>query len=366
MDLERLLKVVVEKGASDLILKEASRPSIRLAGKIQFLTADSISSEFMNKVIEEICPPRAKEIFQTRGEFDLAYELYGIGRFRVNIFKQRGRTSAALRYVKTDIPSFEELNLPSQILMALCELKRGLILITGTAGSGKSTTIASMINHMNNTQNKHIVTVEDPIEFIFSDNNCIINQREVGLDTSDFVTALKYVLRQSPDVIMIGEMRDRETMEAAISAAETGHLVLSTLHTINAQQTVERIINYFPPHQHDLLRLQMAMVLEAVISQRLLPTKDGKTLIPALEIMRATPTIRELLHDGKTRELSKAIAEGKYFGTCTFNQSLRDLVKNDLVTLEDALATADSPDELRIELRGITKGTKAGDFDFKF
>ncbi|MCA8960983.1 MAG: PilT/PilU family type 4a pilus ATPase, partial [Planctomycetes bacterium] len=244
--------------------------------------------------------------------------------------------------------------------------RRGLVLITGNTGAGKSTTLASMINHVNESYNRHIITIEDPIEFMFKDRKSIIDQREVGIDTTDFLSALKYALRQSPDVILIGEMRDRETMEAALSAAETGHLVFSTLHTVNATQTVERIINYFPPHQHGLIRLQLSLCLAGVISQRLLPRKQGKGRVPALEIMINNPTVRELLMKGLTPELYGAIKDGDYFGCQTFNQSIKKLYQSDAISLDDAMSASDYPEELRLELRGVYKGTAPADFNFEY
>jgi twitching motility protein PilT len=259
------------------------------------------------------------------------------------------------RHIHAKIPTLEELNLPAEQLKRLALQPRGLVLVTGTAGSGKSTSIASMINFINDTEEKHVISVEDPIEFTFTDNKCVIDQREVGQDTDSFLSALKHGVRQSPDVIFIGEMRDLETMEAAINAAETGHLVRSTLHSLNAMQTVDRIMNMFPVHQHEFLRLQLSQLLEGVVSQRLLPTKDGAARMPCVELMCATPTTRELLLQGKTRELYKALKEGSYYGCMTFNQSLKSLLERDLITLEDALNAADSADELKLELRGISK-----------
>jgi twitching motility protein PilT len=266
-----------------------------------------------------------------------------------------------MRVIKSKIPTFEELNLPPENLKKLASLPRGLILVTGIAGSGKSTTLAAMLEYINENFSKHLVTVEDPIEYVYQDKRSIIDQREIGHDTQSFVDALKYVVRQSPDIILIGEMRDKPTMEAAISAAETGHLVFSTLHTPNAMQTVDRIMNFFEPHEHNFLRVQLSQLLEGVISQRLIPTKDLSTRVPAVEIMMATPTVRELLAAGKVRELYRATREGRYFGCITFNQSVKDLLDRDLITVEDAIDNADSPEELRLELRGITRDAgKAG------
>jgi len=223
-----------------------------------------------------------------------------------------------------------------------------------------------MVHHVNENYNRHVLTVEDPIEYTFRDRKSIIDQREIGIDTASFPIALRHALRQSPDVILIGEMRDRETMEAAISAAETGHLVLSTLHTINATQTIERIINFFPPHQHDLIRLQLSLVLSGVVCQRLVPLKEGGGRIPALELMINSPTIRELLREGRTHELYSAVKDGEYFGSVSFNQSLRKLYQADRISLEAAVANSDYPDELQLELRGVYKGTAVGDFDFDY
>jgi twitching motility protein PilT len=244
-------------------------------------------------------------------------------------------------------------------LKRLASLKRGLVLATGTAGSGKSTTLASMIEYVNRNMNKHIITIEDPIEFRFEDKRSIVNQREVGADVADFSSALRQAVRQSPDVILIGEMRDAETVQAAISAAETGHLVFSTLHTVNAVQTVERIITFFPPHQHDLMRMQLALNLAGVVSMRLIKNKDGSALVPAVEMLMNTPTVRELLEQGQTRSLPKALAEGGYYGTMTFNQSLIRLFQAGNISLEDALVASDNPDELKMQMRGIQQGSMA-------
>jgi twitching motility protein PilT len=309
----------------------------------------------MMEIFNEVTDDFAKKRFAERGEVDVSYEIYGVGRFRANLFRQRGYIGMVFRHIHSKIPSMEELNLPAEQLKRLSMQPRGLILVTGTAGSGKSTTIASMINFINNTEEKHIISIEDPIEFTFQDTKCVIDQREVGQDTDSFLAALKHAVRQSPDVIFIGEMRDLETMEAAINAAETGHLVFSTLHSLNAMQTVDRILNMFPVHQHQFLQLQLAQLLEGVVSQRLLPTKDGAGRMAAVELMCATPTTRELLLHGKTRELYKALKEGSYYGCMTFNQSLKSLLERDLITLEDALHAADNPDELKLELRGISK-----------
>jgi len=359
---EMLRKMVIEK-ASDLFLKVGNPPSLRIDGAIHFLDTDDLTAQDALEIFETIEDSK-KQTFPRDSDIDVSYELPGIGRFRVNIFHQRGQLGFVLRHVESKIPHFGELNLPEKQLKNLAGQQRGLVLVTGNTGSGKSTTLAAFINHINENYNKHIITIEDPIEFIFKDKKSIIDQREVNIDTPDFLTALKYSVRQSPDVLLIGEMRDRETMEAALSAAETGHLVLSTLHSVNAVQTVERIINYFPPHQHNLIRLQLSLVLIGVVSQRLVPRKKGGGRVPAIELMIQSPSIRDLLAEGKTRELYTAIREGDYFGCQTFNQSLRTLYQNDLITLEDALAFSDYPDELKLELKGIYKGNSVSDFSF--
>ncbi len=364
-DFHELLKRMVKERASDLFLKVGSPPTLRIDGRIRFLQAEAFTPDKSNEVLETIRKSRLKALDE-EGEIDLAYDLPGVGRFRCNIFRQRGHLSFAFRHVEKVIPTFEELELPVEPLTKLASINRGLLLVTGVTGCGKSTTLASVINYINENFNKHIVTLEDPIEFVFRDKRSIISQREIGVDTKDFLLALKHVVRQSPDVIMVGEMRDRETMEAAINAAETGHLVLSTLHTVNAMQTIERIINYFPPHQHQLIRMQLSLILEGVVSQRLLARKDGRGRVPAIELMIRSPTVKDLLMEGKTNELYKAIKEGDYFGSQTFNQSLKKLYEAEKISLEEAMGAADNPDELKLEIRGIIKGSRAADFDFEY
>ena len=251
----------------------------------------------------------------------------------------------------------EDLLLPPVPIKKLAMLSRGLVLVTGIAGSGKSTTLAAMIDYMNNNTQRHIVTIEDPIEFMFQDLSSAITQREVGIDTKDYLGALKTVVRQTPDVIFVGEMRDYETVSAALTAAETGHLVLSTLHTVNAVQTVERIMSFFPPHQHDTVRLQLSLVLEGVVSQRLIGRRSSEGRVPAVEILLGTPTVKEMILEGRTRELAEALEAGhEYYGSQSFNQSLVGLVREGVIDFDDAMAAADSPDELKLALRGITKG----------
>ena len=363
MILQELLSGMIRGEASDLFMR-ADRPmSLRIHGAVRWILApggeDRIvaTREFVEQTMKETLTSEQRARFDETGEADAAYQIDDLGRFRVNVFRQRGAPALVFRHIPLRIPSIEELRLPVEPLKKLCAKTRGLALVTGVAGSGKSTCLASMIEHINQTFPRHIVTVEDPIEFIYEDRQSTIDQREVGVDTQSFVAALRHVLRQSPDVILIGEMRDRETMETALNAAETGHLVLSTLHTATAAQTLERMIAYFPPHQHKLVRDQMAMVLEGVISLRLLPRLDHRGRVPAVEFLAATARTRELIQEGKTRELVETMREGEYYGMRTFDQSLIKLADEGIVSEEDALAAADNPDEFKLHRRGFRRGT---------
>jgi len=354
--LRDFLRIMVKEGASDLVLKANGCPAVRVAGVIRFLGDQPLPAELMRSYIDEVLGDHLLAEFKRAGAADSSLALPGVGRFRCNAFRQCGEHGLVFRAIKNEIPSFNDLNLPVEPLKRLAALKRGLVLATGVSGSGKSTTLASMLEYVNRTMNKHIVTIEDPIEFRFEDKRSIISQREIGVDVTSFAEALRQAMRQSPDVILIGEMRDAETVSAALSAAETGHLVFSTLHTVNAMQTVERIVSFFPPHQHELLRLQLALNLAGVCSQRLIKNKDGTAMVPAVELMINTPTVRELLEQGQTRQLPKALAEGSYYGTMTFNQSLIRLFHAGNISLEDALAASDNPDDLKLQMRGITQG----------
>ena len=356
MELIDLLEAMVELDAPDLIMKVGARPTVRIRGGLQHLHEDEITRDFALRVVASLLDDRRMEEFVRGKEIDLAYEVAGLARFRVNLFQQLGMPAAVFRHVKSEIPSFEELNLPGEQLRKLCGLRRGLVLATGVAGSGKSTTLASMIEYMNQSQGRHIITIEDPVEFLFTDRHSIVNQREIGPDTTDYHTALKFCLRQAPDVIVLGEMRDRVTVESAISAAETGHLVFSTLHTVNSVQTIERILSFYPEVQHDLVRLQLSMVLAGVISLRLVNTKDHRGRIPAVELLLPTPTIREHLRKGKTDQIPEALAHDNFFGTMTFQQSIVGLHEAGKISYEDAMSTADNADELKLALEGVTRG----------
>jgi twitching motility protein PilT len=354
---EDLFRHLVQAQGSDLIVRVNGRPSIRLDGRVRFISDVPCTPALAQEIFERVLDARQQESFFRTGEADSAYEIAGLGRFRVNVFRQRGRVGFVFRHVRSDVPELNTLNLPEEQLIRLVKLRRGLVLITGTAGCGKSTTLAAMLDWLNRNESRHIVTLEDPVEFLFEDEKCTFNQREIGVDTLSFHAALKHVVRQAPDIIMVGEMRDKETVESVLQAAETGHLVLSTLHTVNAVQTVERIISFFPPHHHNLIRMQLSMLLEGVMSQRLIVKRGDHGRLPAFELMMATPTIRELLAEGRTRELRKAIHEGhEHYGTMTFNQSLVRLLRLGKIGLEEAVAASDNPDELKLEMRGILTG----------
>jgi pilus retraction protein PilT len=359
MNIKDVLKAMVQLKSSDLFLKVGSPPRVRVDGAVRQLGTVAMSRDDMKDAFGLIVDEHARELFKKNHECDTAFEDPEIGRFRVNSFLQRGQIGMVLRHVKGEIPNFRDLGLPVDTMERLSLLKRGLILVTGITGSGKSTTLASMISYMNATVNRHIITAEDPIEYSYKDERCLINQREVGIDTRDFKTALRNAMREAPDVILIGEMRDAETVEAAIDAAETGHLVLSTLHTINAQQTMERIINFFPPFQHSLIRMQLSLVFQAVVSQRLIPRKDQPGRVPGLEIMVSTPTIKQMIEEGRTPELYAAIRDSLHFGCMTFNQSLYNLFEQGVISREDALANSDNPDEMEMLFRGIQRGSSS-------
>ena len=359
MNIRDVLRAMVQLRSSDLFLKVGSPPRVRVDGAVRQLGNVAMSKEDMRDAFLLLVEENARELFKKHHEVDTAFEDTDIGRFRVNAFMTKGNVGMVMRHVRGDIPSFKDLGLPVETFERLSLIKRGLVLVTGITGSGKSTTLASMIQFMNQTVQRHIITIEDPIEYSYKDERCLINQREAGIDTRDFKSALKNAMREAPDVILVGEMRDQETVMAAIDAAETGHLVLSTLHTINAQQTMERIINFFPPFQHQLIRMQLSLVFQAVISQRLIPRKEGAGRVPGLEVMIATPTIKQMLEEGRTPELYTAIRDSAHFGCMTFNQSLYSLYEKSLISREDALANSDNPDEMEMLFRGIQRGSSS-------
>lgn len=356
MNIKDILRGMCEQDASDLFLKVDNVPYLRVYGGLLPMQNFSVLTvKDMEGIIDEISDPVHKKMFQSSRDTDFAIDVEGLDRFRVSVFCQRGVPSLVMRRIKEDIPDFNSLNLPDNILRALSGERRGLILLTGPAGNGKSTTIASMIEYMNNNMARHILTVEDPIEFTFKDKKSVINQRELGLDVPSYVVALKQVTLQSPDVVFIGTIRDLDTMLAALVAAEMGILVLSTIHTVNAAQTVQRIINFFPPHQHNEIRMQLSFLLKGVISLRLVPKADGSGRVPAVETMTLTPTISRLIREGALADIPRFLEEGAMFGMESFKQSLSRLVRNNMITAEEAYKYADSKDELELDIKGIKR-----------
>ena len=364
MELNEILQIALRGGASDIHLKAGLPPMFRVDGSLVPLKdGKRLPPEEVARMAFGIMNEFQKEKFKASNEVDLAYGVPGLGRFRVNIFQQRGTIGAVLRVIPFKVMTIKDLLLPP-ILEKIVGEERGLILVTGTTGSGKSTTLAAMIDHINANETNHIMTVEDPIEFLIRDKRSIINQREVGVDTLSFSQALKSALRQDPDVILVGEMRDYETIETALHAAETGHLVMSTLHTLDATETINRIVSAFPPHQQKQVRLQLAAVLKAVVSQRLIPRADGKGRVAAVEVLRVTSRVRELIEDkDRTKEIHDAIAQGfDSYGMQTFDQSLMGLVKNGLVSYEEAHRQSTNPDDFALRFSGIS-GTADSKWD---
>jgi twitching motility protein PilT len=350
LELDNLLRESVQREASDVHIKVGSPPYLRVDGHLVPCDMEPVTPADTERIAFAIMPKIRADEFLEHSEADFAYTLAGLGRFRVNVFRQRGSVGLVLRRVLPGIPSFEELGLPP-VVRRLAEEPRGLVLVTGPTGSGKTTTLAAMIDHINEVQARHIVTIEDPIEVLHPDKRSIVNQREIGSDTEDFHVALKRVLRQDPDVILIGEMRDPETVWAALSAAETGHLVFSTLHTMGATETITRIIDFFPPYQQQQVRMSVAQSLKGIVSQRLIERSDGQGRVPAMEVLVATGRVFDKIADATaTHELEEIIAEGEYYGMQTFDQSLLRLYADAVVTRRDALATATNPHDLRLKM----------------
>ena len=347
----RILQAAVEGGASDIHLKIETPVVLRINRKLVAIECPYPTAEWLDNLVATIVPKHAKQRLDQEREVDFSYYLPGTGRFRTNVFQQRGSWCLAMRFVKVQVPSFEELGLLS-ITKDLAESQRGIVLVAGSTGSGKSTTLAAMIEHINGHSRKHIVTLEDPIEYVFEDNQSVIEQREVGLDTQSFQHALKHVLRQDPDVIMVGEMRDATSFQAAMSAADTGHLVLSTLHTTNAALSINRILDFFKADEREQIRRQLAGTLRAVICQRMVPTIAGG-MTPAQEIMINTPTIRKLLEENRLDKLPVAIETATDDGMLNFNQALFQLVKDGKITEKEALAKATNAQALEMNFQGI-------------
>jgi len=347
----RILKTAVDGGASDVHLKIATPVVFRINRQLIAIECPYPTQEWMNSVVDQVAPSHLKKRLEQEREIDFSYYVPTIGRFRTNLFQQRGQWCLAMRYVKTIVPSFEELGLLDQI-RKIAESPRGIVLVAGSTGCGKSTTLAAMIEHINANFKKHIITLEDPIEYVFEDNQCVVEQREVGLDTLSFHHALKHVLRQDPDIIMIGEMRDSISFTAAMSAADTGHLVLSTLHTTNASQSVSRILDFFKADEREQIRRQLAGTLQAVVCQRMVGTLNN-SMTPALEIMINTPTVKKLIEENRLDKLPAAIETGQDDGMLNFNQALFNLVKQGRVSEKEALSKASNPQALEMNFKGI-------------
>jgi twitching motility protein PilT len=358
MNIRSVLEKMIGMRASDLHLKAGTPPVVRVDGVLYPMDEHPPSAQELREVCDQLLSEEQRQHFATHLEIDFAFGVSGLARFRANVFLQRGTPAVALRHVPVQVPSIEELKLP-QVVRDLAFSSRGLILVTGRTGAGKSTTLAAMIDTINRTTTRNIISVEDPIEFLHVDRKSYIHQREIGLDTHTFGDGLKYVLRQDPDIILVGEIRDLDTMKTSLMAADTGHLVLSTLHTTDVVQTLQRIISFYPPHQHDEVRLSMAANLTAVVSQRLIPRADGKGRVPAVEVMVSTPTVREyILNPDKIPLLHGIVADGfTEYGMQTFDQSVLGLLRDGLITEQEALRNASKPNELMLKLKGIVSAS---------
>lgn len=356
MELSELLKTAMQHGASDVHLKVGSTPVLRISGELVPLTSEpKLTQPDAIKIASAVMSPSQFESFKKKNDADVAYSLPGLGRFRCNLYVQRGTIGLVIRIIPFKTPTLEETNLP-EVLKKIAMEERGLVLVTGATGSGKSTTLAAMVDYINMNKTRNIVTIEDPIEYLHRDKKSIISQREVGNDTESFSGALRSALRQDPDVILVGEMRDYETIQTALTASETGHLVLSTLHTVDATETVSRIISFFPPYQHNQVRFQLSSVLKGIISMRLMPRADGKGRVPAAEVLVATSTAKDCILDSdKTKQLLNVIAQGKiHYGMQTFDQSIFDLYKMGMINYEEALRAASNPDDFILKIKGIS------------
>jgi twitching motility protein PilT len=357
-----ILKIAVSRGASDIHLRSGLRPIFRIMGTlVPYREHPPVSAEDIESVVPALLNAWQKTKYEERKQIDISYGMQDLGRFRINIFQQRGVPTMVCRHIPHQIQNTDDLFLP-EIVKKISLEQRGLVLVTGTTGSGKSTTLAAMIQHINRNRNCHIITIEDPIEFMHIDHKSLINQREVGFDTDSFSSALRGALRQDPDVILVGEMRDFETIETAILAAETGHLVMSTLHTLDAMESINRIITVFPSHQQQQIRRQLSGILKGVISQRLVPRADGRGRVPAVEVLINTARIRDCIDDpAKTKEIRDVIARGyTAYGMQTFDQSLMYLLEKELITYEEALLQCSNPDDFALKVKGIYSTSDAG------
>jgi len=353
MDSERLLRAMVEQDASDLFLKAGTHPFLRIQGRLIPVGAERLTREYLANVVSSLLGPQQRQRFHAQRELTIAFEREGVGRFRANVLWQRGTMALVIRRIQRLIPTLSELGLPGEVLTRLLTEAYGLVLVTGPSGSGKSTTAASLLDHVNHTAAKHIVTLEDPIEFQFEEEQAIINQREIGADTLSFSEGLRNVLQQSPDLLFVSDIRDAQTMESCLVAAESGQLVLSCIHTTNAVTTVERVVAYAPLHQHQLIRLRLSLILRGILSLRLLPRLDGAGRVPVCEVLVATPTVRELIREGRTERLPAAIHDGAMCGMQTFTQALSHRYRQGEIDLAQALRCADRPEELQVAVREI-------------
>lgn len=359
--IEDILRGAVKLGASDIHIGSGRPPLLRVNGRLAPVKgAPRLSVDDVKEIAYSMMNEGQREKFENSYEMDLAYSIHGLSRFRVNVFMQRGSVSIAIRVIPDDILNFSTLNLPA-VLEKIAGEERGLVIVTGTTGSGKSTTLAAVVDYINRHKSRHIITVEDPLEYTHEDKMSYINQREIGIDTHSFASAMRAALREDPDVILVGEMRDLETMEICLSAAETGHLVLTTLHTLDAMESVNRMLTIFPPHQHNQVRYQLAQVLKAIISQRLIPTTDGKGRVPAVEVMIATERIKDLISDpAKTSEIRHAIEEGSlHYEMQTFDQCLYDLYMRKLITYDEAIRQSTNKNDLALRIEGVTSGSSS-------
>ncbi|MGH7909108.1 MAG: type IV pilus twitching motility protein PilT [Thermodesulfobacteriota bacterium] len=360
-EIDGLLRAAIRADATDIHLKAGSPPVFRIDGTVVFIKeAPSFTQEVLERMAFSLMNKWQREKYERTFEMDFAYDIEGLSRFRFNVFQQQGTISMAIRAVPFEILGFSELNLPP-ILEKISQEERGLIIATGTTSSGKSTTLAAIIDYINSTRPRHIITIEDPLEYVHRDKKSIIQQREVDIDTLSFTNALRSAMREDPNVILVGEMRDLETMEIAMAAAETGHLVLTTLHTLDAQETINRILSIFPPNQHNQIRYQLSQILKAIISQRLMPISTGKGRVPAVEVLIATARIRECISDPtKTAEIRTAIEEGSlHYGMQTFDQCLFDFYKKGMITYDEMMRQATNKDDLALKASGITSGADA-------
>ncbi|MFP4106482.1 MAG: type IV pilus twitching motility protein PilT [Phycisphaerae bacterium] len=358
--LDRHLQEMLDRNASDLFLRADSPPSLRVNGELLRTQLPAPTQEDMRRYLDRMLTPVARQRFEESPDLDIAYTMNRKARFRVNIFMHQGRLGIAARAIPLGSIEFDNLNLPEEI-RAMADRQAGLVLVVGPTGCGKSTTLASLVHHVNKVRRAHIVTIEDPIEFVHDEDKALIHQRQVGFDTESFATALRHVVRQSPDVILIGEMRDTDTMQTALSAALTGHLIFSTLHTTNVVQSIDRILNYFPPEARGQAQADLASTLIGIVSMRLLPTADGDGRVPAVEVLIGTPTIKRLIKEGNSVEIYDVMKRSRDVGMRTLNQSLVDLVEQEKVTQEQALPYAPNPDEFRLNLQGMYTGIESID-----